>query len=438
MKKLILFVVITLSACNTALAADRLPNFVIIFADDLGYGDLSCYGHPTIRTPQFDRLAAEGMRFTQFYSVGNVCSPSRAALMTGRYYVRTGVNGVLFPQSKNGIPENEITIAEALKTEGYATACIGKWHLGHLPQFLPPNHGFDYYFGLPYSNDMRPGHKRINYPPLPLVRMTETIEENPDQSQLTKRYTAEAIKFIKENKDKPFFLYFPHTFPHVPLYASEQFKGKSPRGLYGDVVEEMDWSTGEIIKTLRGLGLAENTLVLFTSDNGPWLSRGKDGGSAGLLREGKATTFEGGHREPAIAWWPGKIKPKTVCHEVASTLDLLPTCLSLAGVEIPKDRVIDGQDISPLLLGTGKVQTKPFFYYRQAELFAVRKGSFKAHMTTIEIMEKGKRKRLEHNPPLLFNLEHDPSEKYNVASKHPEVVADLLKEVEKHKATFSK
>jgi arylsulfatase A-like enzyme len=415
-----------------ASAAEKLPNFVIIFADDLGYGDLACFGHPSIRTPEFDRMADEGMRFTQFYAAANICSPSRVALLTGRYPIRSGICHVFFPRHAGGIPEREITIAEALKTKGYATACVGKWHLGHLKPFLPRQHGFDYYFGLPYSNDMWPPN-RGRYPPLPLVRNDETIEEMPDQSLLTKRYTDEAIRFIKQNKDKPFFVYLPHTFPHVPLFASERFKDKSPRGLYGDVVEELDWSTGEILKTLRELGLADNTLVMFTSDNGPWLSKKLEGGSAGLLREGKGTTWEGGHREPCIFWWPGKIKAGSLCQEIASTMDLLPTFLKLAGIKPPKDRIIDGRDISPLLLNTGTVDNKPFFYYRGRSLNAVRKGSFKAHMIT---QGWGPKKGNKHDPPLLFNLDHDPSEKYNINKKHPELIADLLKEVEAHKASI--
>ena len=277
------------------------PNFIIIFADDLGYGDLGCYGHPTIHTPNLDRMAGQGMRFTQFYSAASVCTPSRAALLTGRLPIRSGMcsdsRRVLFPDSAEGLPQEEVTLAEALKAQGYATACIGKWHLGHHPEYLPTRHGFDTYFGIPYSNDMRP---------CPLMRNEEVLEEPAEQATLTARYTEEAIGFIKAHRDEPFFLYFPHTFPHVPLFASDRFKGTSKRGLYGDVVEELDWSVGQVLKALEECDLGDRTLVVFTSDNGPWLTQSERGGSAGLLREGKGSTWEGGMREPAIAWWPGR------------------------------------------------------------------------------------------------------------------------------------
>ena len=321
------------------LAAAKPPNIIIIMADDLGYGDLGCYGHPSIRTPNLDRMAAEGLRFTDFYSGANLCTPSRAALLTGRLPVRSGMAGgpgrhVLYPTSTGGLPTNEITIATALKSVGYKTACIGKWHLGHLPQFLPNSHGFDHFFGLPYSNDMDPvtaktrrddsfsnNPKSENFN-VPLIRNGEILERPVKQNTLTKRYTEEAIRFIKANKKQPFFIYFPHTFPHVPLFASENFKGKSARGRYGDTVEEIDWSVGQVLETLRKEKLAENTLVIFTSDNGPWLMMKENGGSAGLLRDGKAGTWEGGHRVPAIAWWLGKIKPERVTSEVTSAMDI--------------------------------------------------------------------------------------------------------------------
>lgn len=413
---------------GAALAADRPPNFVIIFADDLGYGDLGCYGHPTIRTPNLDRMAAEGMRFTQFYSAGEVCTPSRAALMTGRLPIRSGLCSddprVLFPSSAGGIPDSEVTLAEALRARGYATMCVGKWHLGHLPQYLPTKHGFDGYFGIPYSNDMKP---------TPLMRNEQSIEEPAVQETLTPRYTEEAVRFIKENRDKPFFLYFPHTFPHVPLYASARYKGTSPRGLYGDVVEELDWSVGQVLQTLRDLGLAENTLVFFSSDNGPWLAQRQNGGSAGLLRDGKGSTWEGGMREPGIAWWPGRIKPGRVTAALAGTMDLFPTFIKLAGGEVPKDRAIDGVDMGPILFETGPSNRKIHFYYRGQRLMAVRKGPWKAHLIT----QDGYGRNIEtHDPPLLFQVEQDPSERFDVAKEHPDVVADLLAEIERHKATI--
>ncbi len=411
-----------------ALAADRPPNFVIIFADDLGYGDLGCYGHPTIRTPNLDRMADEGMRFTQFYSAGEVCTPSRAALMTGRLPIRNGMcsdtRRVLYSSSAGGILDSEVTLAEALKSKGYATMCVGKWHLGHLPQYLPTKNGFDGYFGIPYSNDMKP---------TPLMRNEQTLEEPAVQPTLTPRYTEEAVRFIKDNRDKPFFLYFPHTFPHTPLHVSDRYKDKSTRGLYGDVVEELDWSVGQVLQTLRDLGLAENTLVFFTSDNGPWLIRGVNGGSAGLLREGKGSTWEGGMREPGIAWWPGRIKPGQVTQALAGTMDLFPTFVKLAGGEVPKDRVLDGVDMSPVLFGTGPSNRQSHFYYRGQRLMAVRKGPWKAHLMTQD--GYGQKEAIRHDPPLLFQVEQDPSERFDVAKEHPEVVADLLAEIERHKAT---
>lgn len=407
------------------------PNFVILFADDLGYGDLSCYGHPTIRTPNLDRMAGEGMRFTQFYAAASVCTPSRAGLMTGRLPVRSGMCSdkfrVLFPDSTGGLPHEEMTIAEGLKTAGYATMCIGKWHLGHLPKYLPTHNGFDEYFGIPYSNDMEP---------CPLMRGTEVIEEPAVQETLTPRYTAEAVRFIKQHQKEPFFVYLPYTYPHVPLHASDKFKKTSRRGQYGDVVEELDWSVGQILQTLRDLGLAERTLVFFTSDNGPWLVKKRKGGSAGLLRDGKGSTWEGGMREPGLAWWPGKIKAGTITAEVASTMDFLPTCLKLAGVTPPTDRIIDGQDMAPILFGTGPGQCDVFFYYRGTHLMAVRKGPWKAHFMTQDAYGPDRKKIVTHDPPLLYNVERDPSEQYDLGHDAPDIVADIRKEVEKHKANL--
>jgi arylsulfatase A len=444
----VLLVLLAFSLCGHAA---QPPNIVIIFADDLGYGDLGCYGHPSIRTPNLDRMAAEGMRFTDFYVAACVCTPSRAALLTGRLPIRSGMAGtqshrVIGSRDTGGLPLEEITIARALKTKGYVTMCIGKWHLdGGTGRSLPTRHGFDSYFGLRWSNDMEAGNRETAPPGLTrddprwwnctLMRDETAIEHPADLSTLTSRYTEEAIKFIRANKKKPFFLYFPHTYPHTPLFASKKFKDTSPRGLYGDVVEELDWSVGRILETLRREKLAANTFVFFTSDNGPWLIKNRDGGSAGLLREGKGSTWEGGMREPAIAWWPGKIHPGVVTRELACSMDLFNTSLKLAGVPIPTDRAMDGVDLSPVLFGTGKSLRDVIFYYRGDELFAVRKGPFKAHFKTAP----GYANPLTvetHDPPWLFQLEHDPSEKYDVAKEHPDVIADIQREVARHRANL--
>ena len=427
------------------------PNIVIIFADDLGWGDLGCYGHPNIRTPNLDRMAAEGMRFTEFYSAAEVCTPSRAALMTGRYPIRSGMCHdqfrVLRPRSLGQLPDSEITLAEALKTKGYTTGCIGKWHLG-VPQFNPGGHprrhGFDFYFGLPHSNDMDPtplapkgagrlAEQKAEWWNAPLYRDEQIIERPADQTTLTRRYTDEAVKFIQANKAKPFFLYFPHTFPHTPLFASKDFFGKSPRGIYGDVVEELDASVGRVLAALRAEKLAENTLVFFTSDNGPWLIMNQQGGSAGLLRDGKGSTWEGGMRVPGIAWWPGKIKP-TVQRTMASTMDLFTTSLKLAGADVPADRPIDGVDIRPLLFGTGTVSREAYFFYRGTRLMAARAGDYKAHFMTQP--GYGQPRPDEHPVPLLFNLKVDASETFNVATNHPAVLSQITQAVEKHKAAL--
>ncbi|MCL4177702.1 MAG: sulfatase [Verrucomicrobia bacterium] len=428
-------------------AAEPPPNIVILFADDLGYGDLGCYGHPSIRTPNLDRMAAEGLRFTDFYAAESVCTPSRAALLTGRLPVRSGMcsdrRRVLFPDSAGGLPANEITMAEALKSAGYVTACIGKWHLGHLPGHLPTRHGFDEYFGLPYSNDMDRTtaapqgraaflNPRDAYWNVPLLRNDQILERPARQEHLTRRYTEEALEFIRRHKSRPFFLYFPHTFPHVPLFASDRFKGRSARGLYGDAVEELDWSVGQVLAALRREGVAERTLVFFTSDNGPWLTQSEQGGSAGLLHEGKGSTWEGGMREPAIAWWPGRIGPGRVTSELGSTLDLFATSLKLAGAAVPEDRVIDGVDLSPLLFGTGPSPRDTMFFYRGTRLYAVRHGSFKAHWITQSAY--GPDAPQEHNPPLLYHLGHDPSERFNVADRHPEILDSIVAIVRRHQA----
>jgi arylsulfatase A len=434
------------SAPRCEVSAADPPNFVIIFADDLGYGDLGCFGHPTIRTPNLDQMAREGMKLTQFYAAAEVCTPSRAALLTGRLPPRNGMCGkrrVFFPDSKGGLPADEITIAELLKTKGYATACLGKWHLGHLPQYLPGQHGFDYFFGTPYVNDMdrvptSPKGKAAYVAPkseywnVPLMRNTEIVERPANQNLFTRRYADEAVEFIRKHKNQPFFLYLAHNMPHVPLFRSDEFAGKSRRGMYGDVVEELDKSVGTVLNALRDEKLAERTVVIFTSDNGPWqLVFGEQGGSPGLLRDGKGSTWEGGMREPTIVWQPGTVPAGVTSAEITSTLDLLPTFCSLAGIEPPKDRPLDGYDISETVKG-GKSPRQEMFYYRSYDLMAVRLGPWKAHFLTQT--GYGQPQPEKHDPPLLFNVEVDPGESYNVADKHPQVLAEIQSLVEKHLA----
>lgn len=398
----------------------RPPNFVVIFTDDQGYQDIGCFGAEKIKTPRLDRMAAEGMKFTDFYVAAPACGPSRAALMTGRYPQRVGMVRNVFPAHTTGLDPNEITIADLLKTRGYATACIGKWHLGHMPQFMPNQQGFDYYYGIPYSNDMDAESR--NEPPIPLMRNGKVIEQPVDQDTITDRYTEEAIKFITNNKDRPFFLYLPHAMPHVPLHVPDRFRGKSEGGLYGDVIEHLDWSTGEILDALEELGLSENTIVIYTSDNGPWLAKGEDGGSALPLRAGKGSTYEGGMRVPCIMWWPGTIPAGTVSSEMATTMDLLPTFARLAGAELPKDRIIDGKDISPLMKGVEGARTPHhvFYYYRHYMLQALRSGRWKL------ILERTEGSAQRHTPLALYDLERDISEENDLSADYPRVVERLF------------
>jgi arylsulfatase A len=418
------------------ISAERPPNFVVIYCDDLGYADIDTFGTHEWQTPNLNQMAKEGMRLTDFHSAAAVCSASRAALMTGCYPQRVGILGALGPNAKTGINASEVLLPEILKEKGYATAIFGKWHLGDAPQFLPTRHGFDQYFGLPYSNDMWPKHPtNKTFPPLPLIEGKKTIATMPDQTQLTTWYTEHAVKFIAENKAKPFFLYVPHSMPHVPLHVSEKFKGKSKQGLYGDVIMEIDWSVGQILAALKEHGLDETTLVLFSSDNGPWLSYGNHAGSAKPLREGKGTTWEGGQREPCVVRWPGKIPAGSVCQELCSTMDVLPTFAKLAGSEAPQDRIIDGHDIWPLLSGQkdAKSPTDHFYYYWDYGLDGIRIGKWKLvfpHKFNSLTGPAGKDGQPGGYTPAttelaLFDLESDVGETKNVAAEHPDIVARL-------------
>ncbi|MDP6524635.1 MAG: sulfatase [Kiritimatiellia bacterium] len=422
---------IVIPAFTTAKAQSAgKPNVIIIFIDDMGYGDLGCYGSEKNRTPQIDRMAAEGMRFTDFYVACSVCTPSRAALMTGCYPRRVNLHVdeknlcVLFPGARKGLNPTEITIAEVLKSQGYATACIGKWHLGDHPDFLPTSQGFDYYYGIPYSNDMH--RKPI---PLPLVRNEKAIEAPVHQPTITKRYTEEAIRFIRKNKEKPFFVYLPHAMVHLPLHASKDFKGKSANGIYGDATEEIDWSTGEIIKTLKELGIDDNTLVVFTSDNG---STGRHGGSNVPLRGNKGRTDEGGMRVPCIMRYPGRIPANKVCADVSGTIDFLPTIAALSGARIPGDRIIDGKNIWPLMSAApgAKSPHEAFYYYQMDQLQCVRSGKWKLHLP----MDSKKRnwgKPEGKTPVQLFDLEENIAEDKDLSRQHPEVVDRLMKLADK-------
>jgi arylsulfatase A len=416
-----LSLLILLSACSSDFQATdaSYPNIVLIFTDDLGYGDLSNYGHPTIRTPHLEQMALEGIKFTSFYAAAPVCTPSRAALLTGRYPIRhTPFN--FGPESTTGLPVDELTIADLLAEQGYATMAVGKWHLGHLPDYLPTVNGFDQFYGLPYSNDML-------LPWCPWLSETDTLflyeDDQPtrvinfDQEGLTESYTEQAIQFINDHREKPFFLYLAHSMPHLPISTGERFRGISGAGLYGDVIEALDWSTGEILNTLKELGLDDNTMVVFTSDNGPWqnlpermFQRGVEpwhGGSAGPLRGSKATTWEGGFRVPCLVRWPGRIPAGQVSDATVTTMDLFTTLTRLGGATIPKDRSIDGHDVWPLLTGeTSEGPDDPFYYLWLDSLQAVREGPWKLRLVNPE-------------QPQLFHLERDPGEKYNVADQHP-------------------
>ncbi len=399
---------------SNADAVDQ-PNYVLIFVDDLGYGDIGPFGSDRIETPNLDRMAKEGMKFTSFYATSGVCTPSRASLMTGSYPRRVGMHvdddgrWVLFPGAKKGLHPREVTIAEVLKKEDYATMCIGKWHLGDQPEFLPTRQGFDHYFGIPYSNDMgAKARPNDNFPPLPLLRDETVIETEPDMSAITGRYTEEAVQFIRDHEDEPFFLYLPHTMVHWPLAASDRFEGSSDAGTLGDAVREIDWSTGRILETLNELGIDEETLVIFTSDNG---GARHHGASNDPLRGGKGSTWEGGQRVPCIMRWPGHIPAGEVCDEIATTMDFLPTFAHLAGTELPENRKIDGKNIWPLMSGKKGADSPyvAFYYYKKEHLRAVRSGPWKL--------------RLKGNK--LYNLDENIKENRDVSDRHPLVVRRL-------------
>ena len=441
---------------STSLAAERGPNVVLIVADDLGYSDVGCYGAPDVRTPNIDRLAREGTRFTSYCAAQGVCTASRAAIMTGCYPNRVGMAGALNHTSTVGINPRETLLPELLKAKGYATAHYGKWHLGTREVFFPTRNGFDEWVGLPYSNDNGPLHPTVKgIPALPLYENDTVIERDPDQSKFTKLFTEKAVGFIKANRDKPFFLYVPHVMPHVPIFASDTFKGKSKRGLYGDVVEELDWSVGEILRAVKDGGLDNDTLVIFLSDNGPFLSYGTHAGRAAPLREGKLTTFEGGVRVPFLARWPGKVSAGRVCDDLITGLDLLPTIAKLANAELPKAK-LDGVDLSPLLLGTTEAKGRESFaYYAGSELHAVRSGKWKLHVPHEYLTVDGppgqdgkpanfakmKPKGIEESgirgiatrhgykvakiELSLFDLATDPGETKDVAADNPAVVKKL-------------
>ncbi len=440
----------------------RSPNVVLILADDQGYSDVGCFGAEGFATSRLDRMASEGRRFTDFYVAQPVCTASRAALMTGCYSNRVGLFGALNHESTIGINPDELLLSELCKSRGYATAIFGKWHLGHHAKFLPTNNGFDEFLGIPYSNDNGPLHPIVRtIPSLPLIEGTRVVQLDPDQSQFTRRFTERAIDFIERNKQQPFFLYVPHVMPHVPIFASESFKGRTERGVYGDVVEEIDWSVGQILDTLDRLKLSEQTLVIFASDNGPFLSYGNHAGSARPLREGKLTTWEGGVRTPCIMRWSSRIPAGSVCREVAATIDLLPTIAKLIGGELPK-QTIDGLDIAPLMFGDAdqKSPHEAYLYYGGEELQAVRAGPWKLHLAHDYLTpasppgRDGKPANFENLKPesmalsglagiasrhgyvvrhtdlALYNLADDPGEQRNVAADHPDVVARLQTFVE--------
>jgi len=415
---------ITVQAQTKKEPAAPKPNIVYIFLDDAGITDFGAYGNTSIRTPNIDRIAKEGITFNQHYSTSSVCSPSRAGLLTGRYQIRHGLNDVLHPTSPSGIDPNEITIAEALKGQGYGTGIIGKWHLGTVQQHLPVQNGFDYYFGIPYSNDMTP----VFY-----YRNNDTIKEILDQRYITRTYTEEAVSYIQKNKEKPFFLYVAHNLPHVPLFASPEFTQNSKSGIYGAVIEEIDWSVGKILKALEDQGLDKNTIVIFSSDNGPWKVKEDNGGTSGALRSEKATWFEGGFRVPLLAKWPGHIKPGTYYNNVTSQLDWFPTLLHLAGGTLPADRVYDGEDILPVLNGTAERKGNQIYYFYSGKLRAYRKGDYKIIFPYEGSPQSFGRAGIPKIEAVqLYNLKTDPNETTDISLSNVQLTNQLIAEANKY------
>ncbi|MEM6699991.1 MAG: sulfatase [Bacteroidota bacterium] len=420
---LLLFIYFSISA-----RSENLPNIIIIYADDLGYGDLSCFGAKEIATPNIDRLATEGIKFTDFYSASPVCSPSRAALMTGRIPQRQGVTSVFFPESFTGMPTSEITIADVLKSKGYATAHVGKWHLGHQYQYLPLQRGFDEYYGIPYSNDM----ESVVY-----LKDNQVDSFFVDQHYTTRTYTRKSLDFIDRNSNKPFFLYLAHSMPHVPIYASPEFQGTSKAGLYGDVIQEIDWSTGEILKKLEAEKILENTLIIFSSDNGPWLVMEDHGGSAGILREGKQFTFDGGMRVPTLAMWKAKIPAGQVYEDLAVMMDWFPTISTIVDADLPKDRAYDGENILAVLMGQEKREGDQFLFFnmdRNYTLQGFRWGDWKVKLPYNGFRGSPGMKAVAPHGMLLFNLKNDPSENINLASREPEQLQKMIQEMERARA----
>lgn len=456
---LILLVSVLLNSCSQSKQKHdtKKPNVVLILIDDEGYGDVGCYGATGFQTPNLDDIASQGMRFTNYYAAQPVCSASRAGLLTGCYPNRIGLTGALFPKHTIGINKDELTMAEMFKAQNYATACFGKWHLGWQKEFLPLQHGFDEFLGLPYSNDMWPydnisgerlpkGKGRGNYPELPLMtgnEISETISTLKDQDKLTTLYTEKAVDFINRNKDNPFFLYVPHTMGHVPLGVSEKFRGKSKQGLYGDVMMEIDWSVGEISKALQQNNLEDNTIFIFTSDNGPWLSYGNHAGSSGGLREGKFTSWEGGQRVPFILRWPGNTPGGTVCNKLASAIDLLPTFASITNGKLA-DHKIDGVDITSLWKGDFESTPREtiLYYFGKNHLNGVRKGNWKLILPHTYGSSntkpggdgrRGRKIKMTLDKAELYNMMRDPGERFNVIESHPEKVQELMLVVEKYR-----